>query len=50
MKMRWLDPEEYLKRYAYKDEIPKFKDILGDIGKGHGWTLEDLRNKFSNKL
>src|SRR5262249_404091 len=39
---------QYLKEVAYKDEIVEFKKILADIGKGHGWTLKDLKNRFSN--
>jgi hypothetical protein len=41
---------EYLKNVSYKDEIPIFKDTLRRIGKAHGWTLEDIQQRFSNDL
>lgn len=50
MKMRGLDPKQYLRDQAYKDQIPKFKEILGQIGQQQGWTVEDLKKRFSNKL
>jgi hypothetical protein len=34
---------------AYKDAIPKFKDVLSDIGKTQGWTLAEIQARFSNK-
>ncbi|KAL8730152.1 MAG: hypothetical protein Q9166_004235 [cf. Caloplaca sp. 2 TL-2023] len=42
--------ENYMKETAYKDEIATFKQELSNLGKSQGWTLEDLRNQFSNKL
>jgi hypothetical protein len=50
LKMRGLDPKLYLKHHAYKEEIPEFKGILEEIGKQQGWTVEDLKKRFSNKL
>lgn len=32
----------------YKEEIGEFKGLLAEIGKGHGWTLADLKKMFSN--
>ncbi|KAM0275038.1 hypothetical protein ACHAQH_007599 [Verticillium albo-atrum] len=34
----------------YEDEIIKFKRLLAAIGKEHGWTLGDLKERFSNDL
>ena len=39
---------EKLKAETYKDEIVEFKTILQAIGKEHGWTLEELKRRFSN--
>jgi hypothetical protein len=39
---------ERLKSIDYKTEIEEFRGLLGEIGKGHGWTLEDLKRRFSN--
>jgi hypothetical protein len=41
---------EYLKTVAYKDAIPEFKTVLENIGTIQGWTLADLKARFSNKL
>ncbi|KAF2460144.1 hypothetical protein BDY21DRAFT_185583 [Lineolata rhizophorae] len=41
---------EYLKNVAYKDQLVEFKDALRRIGEPHGWGLEQLRGRFSNKL
>ncbi|KAJ6509051.1 hypothetical protein C8R45DRAFT_894083 [Mycena sanguinolenta] len=35
-------------RKEYKDEVEEFKQVLGAIGKAHGWTLADLKRRFSN--
>ncbi|KAF2478349.1 uncharacterized protein BDR25DRAFT_330802 [Lindgomyces ingoldianus] len=40
----------YLKEVAYKDQIPEFKNALEEIGKQHGWTLAQLKNRYSNEL
>ncbi|KAK8038297.1 hypothetical protein PG994_015064 [Apiospora phragmitis] len=45
-----MDARKYFKTVAYKDQIPKFRSALAEIGKGQGWTLEELKNRFSNKL
>jgi hypothetical protein len=37
-------------REDYKDEIVEFKGLLAAIGKDHGWTLADLKKRFSNDL
>ena len=39
-----------MKETAYKDEIVWFKEQLADIGQSQGWTLDDLQERFSNKL
>ncbi|KAK2609247.1 hypothetical protein QQS21_002181 [Conoideocrella luteorostrata] len=43
----WL---ERLMSVDYKDERQEFMQILAEIGKEAGWTLEDLRSRFSNDL
>lgn len=43
----WL---EKLKNETYKDAIPEFKQALAAIGKTQGWTLYDLKARFSNDL
>ncbi|KAI5364226.1 putative L-gulonolactone/D-arabinono-1,4-lactone oxidase, FAD-binding domain, PCMH-type [Septoria linicola] len=43
----WL---EKLKNEDYAAEIVEFKDILAKIGAKHGWTLADLKARFSNDL
>lgn len=40
----------YLKTVAYKDDIPNFMSALASIGKQQGWTLEDIKGRFSNPL
>jgi D-arabinono-1,4-lactone oxidase len=37
-------------REDYNDEIIEFKGLLAAIGKDHGWTLADLKKRFSNDL
>ena len=37
-----------LKNQDYKDEIAEFLSVLADIGKEAGFTLEDLKARFSN--
>lgn len=49
-KFRGVEARKYFKEVAYKDQIPKFRDTLGLIGKGHEWTLEELQQRFSNEL
>lgn len=39
-----------MKEVDYRDEIVEFKKTLAQIGKEHGWTLEDLKARFSNDL
>ena len=41
---------QYLKETAYKDAIVDFKTELASIGKGQGWTLDDIQKRFSNEL
>ena len=41
---------EYLKTEAYKDQIPKFKSTLAEIGEKQGWGLDDIQKRFSNKM
>jgi len=37
-------------RTIYKDEIKSFMEILRKIGEAHGFTLEDLKARFGDKL
>ena len=39
-----------LKEADYRDEIVEFKALLAAIGKLHGWTLADIKRRFSNDL
>lgn len=39
-----------MKTVSYKDEIVEFKKILSKIGGVQGWTLDDVRERFSNPL
>lgn len=48
--MGGMDARQYLKTVAYKDQIPKFRSALAAIGEGQGWTLGELKNRFSNEL
>ena len=48
--MNGMSASEYLKTVSYKDRIPEFKAVLGSIGQGQGWTLNDIKARFSNKL
>lgn len=43
----WL---EKMKNTDYKEEIIEFKKGLTEIGKNDGWTLADLKKRFSNDL
>jgi hypothetical protein len=44
------EARKYLKEVAYKDQIPEFRDAIEAIGKQQGWTLKQLKNRFSNEL
>lgn len=50
LRIKRLDAREYLKEIAYKDQIPLFKKIAGEIGVEQGWTVEEIRKRFSNEL
>lgn len=43
----WFDR---LKEVDYKEEIPEFLNVLEDIGKDAGWTMQDLKARFSNEV
>lgn len=45
-----VDMKTHLKTVAYKDQIPRFMLTLGSIGKEQGWTVEDIKGRFSNPL
>lgn len=45
-----VDAREYLRTKSYKEAIDKFKWTLSEIGKEQSWTLEQIRNRFSNEL
>ncbi|KAL5443391.1 hypothetical protein PMIN06_008706 [Paraphaeosphaeria minitans] len=49
-KFRGVEARRYLKEVAYKDQILEFRGMLGEIGKQHGWTLDELQRRFSNEL
>lgn len=48
--MRGMPARQYMKEVAYKEAIPEFKRVLGEIGATQGWGLEDLKSRFSNQL
>lgn len=48
--LRGKPAREYLRTEAYKDVIPEFKATLAEIGKGQGWELDDIKERFSNEL
>lgn len=35
---------------SYKEQIKEFKAVLSKIGDKHGWTLSDIKERFSNDL
>ena len=39
-----------LKHETYRDEIREFREVLAAIGREQGWTLADLKRRFSNEL
>ncbi|KAK4642338.1 hypothetical protein QC761_0083510 [Podospora bellae-mahoneyi] len=39
---------EKMKEEDYRVEKEEFKGLLAEIGKKHGWTLKDLKKRFSN--
>jgi hypothetical protein len=41
---------EKLKNESYKADIAEFKRALEAIGNEHGWTLADLKKRFSNEF
>lgn len=45
-----MDWKQYLKQVSYKDAIPQFTSVLAQIGAAQGWTLSDLKNRFSCSL
>jgi len=45
-----LNAVEWIKQVGYKDEIPRFMNVLSRIGETAGFTLNDLRARFSNKF
>jgi hypothetical protein len=49
-KFNGQDARKYLKEVAYKHQIPEFRNTLGQIGLQHGWTLEQLKQRFSNEM
>ncbi|PQE27132.1 substrate-binding domain cholesterol oxidase protein [Rutstroemia sp. NJR-2017a WRK4] len=50
VRIRGREAKEYLREVAYKERIEEFRGVLGEIGKGQGWGLGDLKSRFSNEL
>jgi hypothetical protein len=50
MQVHGVEWKQYLKETSYKDEIPKFKAVLEEIGGLQGWSLADLKARFSAPL
>lgn len=45
-----VEARKYMKEVAFVDQIPEFRDALAEIGKRHGWTLDEVQKRYSNKL
>ncbi|EGX54115.1 hypothetical protein AOL_s00004g148 [Orbilia oligospora ATCC 24927] len=41
---------EVLKNESYKDQIVEFKSALTKLGEIQGWTLSDIKERYSNEL
>lgn len=50
LKIKGLDARTYLKEHAFKEQVKSFKEISGEIGAEQGWTVEEMRKRFSNEL
>lgn len=50
LRMGDMTATQYLKTVAYRAEIVEFKAVLEKIGKRQGWSLNELQQRFSNKL
>ena len=46
----WMVAPEWMRKVAYKGEIPEFLGQLRRIGVEAGFTLDDLRARFGNEL
>jgi len=42
--------QDKLRTETYRDEIKEFMQLLQKIGAKHGWTLADIKRRFSNEL
>lgn len=45
-----IKASEWIRKVAYKNEIPEFMRILKRIGDAAGFTLSDLRERFGNAM
>ncbi|SMR44975.1 unnamed protein product [Zymoseptoria tritici ST99CH_1A5] len=45
-----MEARKYMKEVAFKDQIPDFRATLADIGQKQGWTLEQLKGRYSNEM
>ncbi|KAI5778452.1 hypothetical protein EDC01DRAFT_345122 [Geopyxis carbonaria] len=43
-----VDAKKWLKDVSYKDAIPEFRRVVGEIGQGQGWTVEETGERFGN--
>ncbi|KAK4665455.1 hypothetical protein QC763_401910 [Podospora pseudopauciseta] len=41
---------EKMKAEDYRLEKEEFKELLAEIGRKHGWSLQDLKRRFSNEF
>ena len=41
---------KHLRETSMTSDIEEFKEVLGEIGKIQGWTLDDLKSTFSTRL
>jgi hypothetical protein len=50
IRFRGMEAKHYMKEVAFASQIKEFKEALAEIGKGQGWTLDEIRGRFSNQL
>ncbi|KAJ7429245.1 hypothetical protein FB451DRAFT_1523903 [Mycena latifolia] len=41
---------KFFREVVYKEAIPKFLEIMKEIGQGQGWGLAEVKQRFSNEL
>ena len=46
----WLSAVEWMRKFAYKNEIPEFLEGLRMMGEAGGYSVDDCRARFGNHL